>query len=366
MGVGRYFCVALPFILAVASIVCLLIVGLTGITNTDLYMFRIDVSNLTIDTAVLADLAGVNSDQLEQLSNVNSDQLEQLSNINSRAHESSLNRRDQSAVEDLINSNTQASSLLSNLDSLESLNGLTENDLGLAKVYDINLWGYCATYQDDSHNCTDPAFNWAEGRMSQENSLLATLQNIPGANDTAIPRIVEGLQAFEQLNKWTEVVYIMAMIALALELAIGLFAACSRAVSCVTWLISGIATMFVVGAASMMTVMASVAVGTIETFGSNQGAHANFHTGFLAVVWLGAAFAIAASSFWLFTICCCKPENRPYQKRGRYSDEQEKLVPTGSYQPIGETQQKSYNYGLPQRGGMRQPELAYEPYSHSR
>ncbi|RYO86645.1 hypothetical protein DL766_003539 [Monosporascus sp. MC13-8B] len=355
MSIGRYFCVALPFILTVASVVCMLIAGLTGVTDTALYMFRIDVSNLTIDAGVLGDLAGVNSSQLEQ-----------LSNINSRAHESSLNWHDEAAIEDLKNSNTEASSLLSNLDSLEGLNGLTARDLGLAKVYDINLWGYCATYQDDSHNCTEPRFNWAEGRMSENTSVLATLQNIPGANDTAIPRIVDGLRAFEQLNKWTEVVYIIAMIALGLELAIGLFTACSRAISCVTWLISGIAALFVVGAAAMMTVMASVAVGTIESFGSAQGARANFHMGFLTVAWLGAALAIAASSFWLFTICCCKPENRPYQKRSRHSDEHEKLVPTGSYQPIGETQQNSYSFGLPQRSGMRQPDLAYEPYSHSR
>ncbi|RYP17969.1 hypothetical protein DL765_004188 [Monosporascus sp. GIB2] len=355
MSVGRYFCVALPFILTVASIVCMLIAGLTGVTNKDLYMFRIDASNLTINVGVLADLAGVNNSQLEQ-----------LSKINSRAHESSLNWHDPSAIEDLKNSNANASSLLSNLDSLEALNGLTAKDLGLAKVYDISLWGYCATYQNDSHHCTKPQFNWAQGRMSENTSVLATLQNIPGANDTAIPRIVDGLRAFEQLNKWTEVVYIIAMIALGLELAVGLFTACSRAVSCVTWLISGIATVFVVGAAAMMTVMASVAVGTIETFGSDQGAHANFHMGFLTVAWLGAALAVAASSFWLFTICCCKPENRPYQKRSRYSGEHEKLVPTGSYQPIGETQQNSYNFGLPQRGGMRQPDLAYEPYSHSR
>jgi len=333
----------------------MLIAGLTGVTDTSLYMFRIDVSNLTIDVGVLTDLAGVNNSQLEQ-----------LNKINSRAHESSLNWHDESAIQDLQNSNPGASSLLSNLDSLESLNGLTAKDLGLAKVYDINLWGYCATYQDDSHNCTKPQFNWAEGRMSENTSVLAALQNIPGANDTAIPRIVDGLRAFEQLNKWTEVVYIIAMIALGLELAVGLFTACSRAVSCVTWLISGVATLFVVGAAAMMTVMASVAVGTIETFGSDQGAHANFHMGFLTVAWLGAALAIAASSFWLFTICCCKPENRPYQKGSRHSGEHEKLVPTGSYQPIGETRQSGYNFGLPQRGGMRQPDLAYEPYSHSR
>ncbi|RYP56163.1 hypothetical protein DL771_012108 [Monosporascus sp. 5C6A] len=332
MSVGRYFCVALPFLLAVASIVCMLIAGLTGITSTNLYMFRIDVSNLTIDASALTNLSGAANDQLEQ-----------LNNINSRSHESSLNWHDESAVQGL-NSNTNASSLLSNLDSLERLNGLTARDLGLAKVYDVNLWGYCATYQDDAHNCTRPQFNWAQGRMSQDGNLLAPLQNIPGANNTAIPAIVDGLRVFEQLNKWTEVVYIIAMIALALEVAIGLFTACSRAVSCVTWLISGLAATLVVGAAAMMTVMASAAVGTVETFGSTQGAHGNLHMGFLSVAWLGSAFAIAASSFWLFTICCCKPENRPYQKKSRYSGEHEKLVPTGSYQPIGEPQQKSYNF----------------------
>lgn len=335
MGVGRYFCVALPFILTVASILCMLIAGLTGVANTKaLYIFRIDVSNVTIDVSTIAALAGVDdsiSDQIDQLSG-----------------------RAPATADDISSS----------LDSVAALNGLTAADLGMGKVYDISLWGYCATYQDDTHNCTKPQFNWAQGSYSENNTLMDRIQSMEGVNDTALPDIIDGLEAFEQLNKWTEVVYIIAMIGLGLELAMGLFTACSRAVTCVTWLISGIATLFVVAAATLVTVMATVAVGTIEGTMSEQGAHANYNTSYLAVIWLGAAFAIAASSFWLLSVCCCKPERRPYNRKGSHG-ETEKFIPTGSYQPIGETQQPGYHYGAPQRGGARS-DLAYEPYSHAR
>ncbi len=358
MGIGRYFCVALPFILTVASIICMLIAGLTGVTSTDLYLFRIDVSNLTVDVSTLAQIAGASDQISDQIS-------DQLSQIGSR--QSSIDWDDASSVEELTNgavSTEDVQSLLDSLDSIESLNGITASDLGLGKYYDINLWGYCATYQDDSRNCTKAQFNWAEGRFSDNSSVLGQLENIDGMNETVIPQVIDGLEAFEKLNKWTEVVFILAMIGLGLELVIGLFSACSRAVSCVTWLISGIATLFVVAAAAMLTVMATVAVSTIESAGSDQGASANYNKTFLAVTWLGAAFAIAASSFWLFSVCCCKPEHRPHSRKSDPGDG-EKLIPTGSYQPIGETQQPGYNYGVPQRGGARS-DLAYEPYSHSR
>ncbi|KAK7738426.1 hypothetical protein SLS62_011404 [Diatrype stigma] len=336
MGVGRFFCVALPFILTVASILCMLIAGLTGVTNTKaLYIFRIDVSNVTIDASTIATIAG--------LDDTVTNQIEQLTG------------RAPATADDIA----------SGLDSVAALNGLTAADLGLGKVYDISLWGYCVTWQDDSHNCTKPQYNWAEASSSSENNtLISQMQSMDGVNDTALPAVMDGLEAFEKLNKWTEVVYIIAMIGLGLELAVGLFTACSSAVSCVTWFISGIATLFVVASAVLVTVMATVAVGTIEGAASEQGAHASYNTSYLAVIWLGAAFAIAASSFWLLTICCCKPERRPYSRKGNHG-ETEKFIPTGSYQPIGETHQPGYNYGAPQRGGARS-DLAYEPYSHAR
>lgn len=348
MGVGRYICVALPFILTVASIICMLIAGLTGVTSTNLYIFRIDVSNVTVDLSAVATAAGVD-DQIT----------DQINSLTSRADETTVNN----AIEDAA-ADSGLSSIISNIDSLADLNGLNATQLGLANVYDVNLWGYCATYEDGTHNCTKAQFNWAEGRFSGNSSLISQFEKIDGINDTVIPTVLSGLEAFEQLSKWTEVVYIIAMIGLGLELAMGLFTACSRAVSCITWLLSGVATLFVVAAAVMMTVMATVAVGTIEGAASEQGADASFNTSFLAIIWLGAAFAIAASSFWLLTICCCKPENRPYNRKDRHGDS-EKFIPTGSYQPIGETHQNNYAYGAPQRGGAR-TDMAYEPYSHSR
>ena len=367
MGIGRYFCVALPFILTACSIICMLIAGLTGVTDTKgLYIFRVDTTNMTVDVSALAKLAGADDDVVDQINNqlgkINDDNNNKRFAIRADIPDEVANNE---AVQDIAKENgVDVDSVLSQIGSIDDLNNINGSQLQLAKVYDINLWGYCATWQDDNHNCTSPKFNWAEGELSDNNSIIEQLENIDGMNDTVIPRIIDGLQAFEKLTKWTEVVFIIAMVGLALELFMGLFTACSRAVSCVTWLISGIATLFVVAAAVLLTVMATVAVGTIEATASEQGVKASFNRGFLAVTWLGVAFAIAASSFWLFTVCCCKPESRPYTKRSRGHGDSEKFAPNGSYQPLGENQ-PGYNYGVPHRGGARS-DLAYEPYSHSR
>ena len=374
MGVGRFICVSLPFILTAASIICLLIAGLTGVTNTKgLYIFRVDTTNLTLDVSTLSEIAGVDDKVSDEINN-------QIGKFNGDENNNNNNKRfatradipedlaDNEAVQDIAKENgiDNVDSILSNINSIDDLNNIDGADLHLAKVYDINLWGYCATWQDDVHNCTKPKFNWAEGELSGNETLMAEFENVDGINDTVIPRIMDGLEAFEKLTKWTEVVFILAMIGLGLELFVGLFTACSRAASCVTWLISAFATVTVVAAAVLLTVMATIAVGTIEATASEQGVKASFNRSYLAVTWLGVAFAIAASSFWLFTICCCKPENRPYSKksRGGHGDT-EKFIPTGSYQPLGDSHHNNYNYGLPQRGGARS-DLAYEPYSHSR
>ena len=360
---------ALPFILTAASILCLLIAGLTGVTNTKgLYIFRVDTTNLTLDVSTLSQIAGLDDKVSDEINN----QISKFSDSSKRADlptnvDIPEDLADNEAVQDIAEANgiDNVDSIISNINSIDDLNNINGEDLGLAKVYDINLWGYCATWQDDVHNCTKPKFNWAEGELSGNETLMAEFENVEGVNDTVLPRIMDGLEAFEQLTKWTEVVFIIAMIALGLELFMGLFTACSRAASCVTWLISGIATFLAVAAAVMITVMATIAVGTIEATASEQGVKASFNRSYLAVTWLGVAFAIAASSFWLFTICCCKPENRPYTKKNHGHGDSEKFVPTGSYQPLGENNHNGYNYGVPQRGGARS-DLAYEPYSHSR
>ncbi|KAI0532754.1 integral membrane protein [Xylaria digitata] len=340
--VGRYFCVALPFILTVASIIAALIVGLTGVSSNDLYLFRIDVTNLSIDATQLGDFISDASDVVsgKTIDNITDDLSDKAKDVVSR---------------DTLG------------DVASALNGtnITASELGLDNKYDFTLWGYCKTPADGKRNCTKAQFDWASKELDLE--WVEKLADQTGLNFTIPSELNDGLNLYKTLTKWTEVVFIIAIVALGLELLVGLFTACSRAVSCVTWIISGFATAAIIATAILLTVTGSTVVGVVLGLSSYYGVKANLNNSFLAVLWISVAFAIGAGLFWLFSICCCKPENRPYAKRSRHADS-EKLAPTGSYAPLGDNRNSGfggYNYGAPQRGGARS-DLAYEPYSHSR
>lgn len=362
MGVGRYFCVALPFILTVASIIAALIVGLTGVSSNDLYLFRIDVSNLSIDASQLQEFVNnasalASGTSLEDLTDQFGDK---------------INQAGKSASDDIVSRSPiewHDASLLKESDAddlIQAIDGkeIKASDLGLANAYDFTLWGFCATPQEGKRNCTKAEFDWASSKLSLD--WLETLANDTGLNVTLPKELNDGLKLYATITKWTEVVFIIAIIALALELVVGLFTACSRAVSCVTWIISGFATAAMIATAVLLTVTGATVTGIVLGVSHDYGVKANVNKSYLAVVWIGVAFAIGAGLFWLFSICCCKPENRPYVKASRHGNN-EKFVPNGSYAPLGDNRNSAYsgyNYNGPQHGARS--ESAYEPYSHAR
>jgi len=367
--VSAYFCVALPFVLTFASVICVLIAGLTGVTNNNLNILKINLTETSIDATQLAaflngitDLKNVTSASNAQIQNTLNSLESHLNSVtNSVSNSVSHSKRNTGSWHD--------SSLIQNLgigtagSASAAPNNITAQELGLANTYQITVWGYCADWSDGVHNCTKPQFNWAENKL--DTKALTQFNELAGINITIPKEFEESLDAFESVTKWTQIVFIIACIALALEFVVGIFTACSRAVSCVTWLMSFIATAAVIAAASMMTALALVVVGAVEGSLGKYNAHAEVNKTFLAVIWLGAAFSLAASFFWLFSICCCKPESRAHKSRASHADG-EKLLPVGAYHPIGDQQagRQNYNYGVPQRGGARS-DLAYEPYSHS-
>ncbi|KAJ2979060.1 hypothetical protein NUW58_g7302 [Xylaria curta] len=360
MGVGRYFCVALPFILTVASIIAALIVGLSGVTSNDLYLFRIDVTNLTIDATQLQGLVNnatslvsgksaedIANDIKGNVGNVGNDVTDKVKEVVGR---SPLQWHDPN----LLNAKAEGDVVT---DVANALGGakITASDIGLAYVYDFTLWGYCTTPQDGNKNCTKARFDWASQELDLE--WVDRLTKVAGLNVTLPKELDDALNAYKTITKWTQVVFIIAIVALGLELLVGLFTACSRAVSCVTWIISGFATAAIIAAAILLTVTGSVVTGAVLAVSQHYGVKANLNQTFLGVLWVSVAFAIGAGLFWLFSICCCKPENRPYvgSSRSRHSDT-EKLVPNGSYAPLGDNRNSAYggyNYGAPQRGGAR-------------
>ncbi|KAJ9130862.1 Integral membrane protein [Pleurostoma richardsiae] len=343
---GRFVCVLVPFALTLGSLIAMLVAGLAGVADKNLYMFRVNTTGLSIST----------------------DSLTSLIDSRSAAPDTGFKFHDASF---LTKAQTDSST--------SSSTNVTAADLSLGKLYDITLWGYCETPQSGSRNCTKPKFNWASDVLNKTETSFDSIATAAGASITLPSDITDALKVFAKITKWTEVVFIIAVVALAVELFFGIFANCSRGVSCITFIIAGVASVAVVAAASLSTAMAVVVVGAVESTAKWYGVKAHFNTNFLAAVWIGAAFAIAAGFFWLFTICCCAPDHSSRRSGGRKrhldDDAGEKLMPIGAYQPLSEPagyhnqqgNQYGNQYGAPRYPtGAARSDLAYEPYAHAR
>jgi len=346
MGIGRVLCVALPFILTACSLICLLVSGLAGVTDKNLYMFRVNTTDLEFNPSTLDIHSIISSRGID-------------TNFVPRAPDASVAWHDTKLLEKSSSSNVTAS------------------DLGLADLYDISLWGYCYTKSGGDRTCTKAKFNWAGSILNDTLKQLSTAAALADQNVTLPDAIEKALKAFSVVTKWTEVAYITAMVALGVELFFGIFATCSRAFGCVTFIVASITAILVCTAASLSTAMSVVVVSTVEGTAKWYGVRSNFNTTFLAFAWLGAGFALGAGFFWMFTVCCCAPSHhsskRGFKARSIGADG-EKNMPTGAYQPLGEQHEMTpppFYSAAQQYSHHRQSvgprgDMAYEPYSHSR
>ncbi len=333
---GRFACVLLPFALTLGAVIALLVAGLAGVADKSLYMFQVNTTDLSISPLSINTL---------------------LKDLGARS------------PQDVFHDPT----LLATGDSKSGSgsSNVTAADLGLADLYDVSIWGYCYTPQNGSRECTKPAFNWAVSALNTTTGNLKSLITLSGQNITLPQEVSDAVTAFGTVARWTQIVFIIAYVALGVELFFGIFANCSRVFSCITFIIAAFATVAVCGAAALSTAMSVVVVGAVEGTAKFYGVEASFNRRFLAAVWIAAAFAIAAGFFWLFTICCCSPDHSRKSRRSRSSDG-EKLM-QGPYQPIGNEngynggypQQYPQSYAAPQSYGPKR-DLAYEPYSHAR
>ncbi|KAB5549787.1 SUR7 protein [Coniochaeta sp. 2T2.1] len=349
---GRWACVALPFILTLGAVIALLVAGLAGVADKSLYMFQINTTDLQISPASLASL------------------VDRRAAAPIEFHDASL-----LPAEKKESADAAADATTTSVTTDAKTGNITAADLGLFDVYDIGLWGWCNTAQNGTRSCTKPEFNWAEKQLNMTTDGLEGIASAAGQKLTLPKEITGAIKTFSSIAKWTQVVFIIAAIALGLELFFGLFTSCSRGFSCLTFIVAGVAAVAVCGYAALATAMSVVVVGAVEASAKFYGVQADFNTKYLAAVWIAAAFAIAASFFWMFTVCCCAPDHSSRRSgRKRHLDEEgEKLVPVGAYQPINDQNgyQGGYNNGHsnPQYGYAPQPRaqrnLAYEPYSHS-
>jgi hypothetical protein len=342
MGFGRFVCVAVPFALTLGSLIALLIGGLAGVANKSLFMFEVNTTALSISPSDAASI------------------------VTSRSPVP-----DDSIVTDpgLLSGQGVA--------GIAAGGNITAPDLGLYDLYQVSLWNFCYVTQNGSSGCSTPQFNWAQNAFNGTQNNFQALSTLSGGTINVPKAITDAINTFATVVKWTEVVFIIAYVALGVELFFGLCTSCSRAVSCLTWLVGVVAAVAVGAAAAMSTGIAAVVTGAVEGSAHQYGVHASMNTGFLAAVWIAVAFAVAAGLFWVFTICCCAPDHHSSRRdRKRFLDQEgEKLMPIGAYQPLHEPQQTGYvqpqtygyapQYGAPKQYGQQRSDLAYEPYSHA-
>jgi hypothetical protein len=345
---GRFVCVLVPFLLTLASLIAMLLAGLAGITDKGLFMFEVNVTDLQLSPSSVTkilDGTGINVPSLDDLN------IPKVSDIGTK---------------------TKAK-------RVTAAGNITASDLGLDNIYDVNVWNYCYTAQNGTRDCSKPAFDWASHALNMSTSHLNSLLTSTGLNVTLPKEITDAVTAFGTVSKWTQIIFVIAYVALGVELFFGLFASCSRAVSCLTWLVALLAAVVVGAAAGLATATAVVVVGAVEASAKFYGVEAHLNTRYLAVVWIGAAFAIAAALFWLFTICCCAPDHHSRGGRTRHRDA-EKFMPVASpsgYERLNDPNggygggyaRQSYGPQPTAYGGAPPPQQhagAYEPYSHAR
>ena len=336
MGVGRLFCVGLPFALTIASIACLLVAMLSGVGDKKLDMFEVNTKNFSVSTSDLKNFEG-------------------------------LLKRDPVPSPHFSELTTAALSGYT-VQGTDAASNITAADLGLADYYKVALWGICST-TGSSTKCSKPKFNWASSALNGTN---VTLIGSTTSVQVTLPKSIhDSLKTFAVLSEWTQVVYIIAFVVSVLELVVGLFAFCSRVGSCCTFIVSGFSTTAVIVASIMATVVSSVVVGAIESSAKAYGAKASLNVSFLGVTWLATAFSIGAGLFWLLSICCCAASSHKSNRRSM--GDGEKLLPTrgNGYQPVEDPHGFDANtaYGPQPRVDYSQQQPigrqgAYEPYSH--
>lgn len=361
MGVGRVFCLTVPFAFTLASLVCICIIETAQITNKDLYFAKFHTQNLSVSVESAAGLVGRGL----------------LPSVNLKARDSGIAHLH---TEALSSSSSAVSSALSGTN-------LTASDLGLADYYTVGLWNYCNRTSSNgsaTRSCSDrksqfyfdPFSVWNLDDTTAETAINSTI-------------LADAMKAYQKGSKWTWWMYLLAMLFSICEILFGFVAVFSRIGSCSATIISSAASVTIIIASVLSTVMWSVVVASFNKELKQYGLSASISTHMIGITWLAVAFSIAAGFFWMISTCCCGTTSYNYRSSRNRRVEESNIPMNGPYQQVHEPAMVSGPYGQPTvynpptapgfgsteyghtqiATGMdakpiKNPDTAYEPYRH--
>lgn len=232
----------------------------------------------------------------------------------------------------------------------------------LADIYEIYLRNYCSGSKNSTGGAVLTTCSPAKSDFWFDPITIWGLNGTGVAADfpTALQ---DGLNVYQKVSKWMFVAYVVAIIATAANVVLGIFAICSRWGSCVTSIAASIATLFTFLAALTSTILFSTLTGTFNTVLSQYGIHLTVGTKMLSLDWLAFAFSLGASLFWTISICCCSGKSSHPKNGGKGGPAS---FASRGYAPLGEEQGKNVEMGaVGGRGPYAGRETAYEPFRHT-
>ncbi|KAJ5174980.1 uncharacterized protein N7482_000857 [Penicillium canariense] len=332
---GRVACIFTPYVLTIASLICIIMVGLgctkaSSGTLNNLYFVRVDLQNISSE---------------------GSKTTTEIENILSEHGITSV-------------TSSEVSDVLSKL----------QEDSTLADFYQIGLWGYCdGAINNNTANVTecskpksefyfDPFYVWGLEDSDVKDELPSDY--------------TKAMKVYKAVSKWMFIAYLVAFIVTIVEILVGFFAICSRWGSCVTTFFAVLAFLFTTAASITSTVLFSVFKSSLSSTLDAYGITLTLGKNIYAATWLAVVFSLAAVIFWTFSICCCSGRS-PYGNRNNNNARgitAEKAPYT--YEPLGAGQhphghQHNTSYPPPAAHGGEYPMTntnqrsnAYEPFRH--
>lgn len=324
MGCGRFICVLLPIALTVASIISILTVCLAGITNKSLHLFEVTTANFSASPSTLENIVHeifrreVQDSETPDIFPRLADQIGASGDVVTKIAATAGGIFDAKAKFDAIKSSEGGN--------------ITAKTLELADKYKVSIWNYCRVTGDES-TCTKAKYNWAADSLNSTD--IETRATEAAGSKVTLPNEIDAaLSTFVNVSKWTQMFYLIALISGGIELVFGFIAICSRAGSCLSLFISGVATITVTISSVLATVQASVTTAALNSAAKAYDVNSKINTTFLATTWIAVAFSIGAGLFWALTSCCCAGGNSI--SSGRNKNYMEKQRSNVQYQRMNE------------------------------
>jgi len=244
----------------------------------------------------------------------------------------------------------------------------------LKDIYQVYLWNYCSGNVDNGTS-GGVKINYCSPRKAQFWFDPVTVWNLNGTGvDNLFPSALDkGLNVYKKVSTWMFIAYTISFWVTASSIAVGIAAIFSRWGSCMTAIVSSAATLFTFLAAITSTILFSTLTGTFNTVLKPYGIHITFGTKMASLDWIAFAFSLAASLFWLISMCCCsgksskKHEKSSGKGYGKFGGQKYERLGAGNMPHDGHNGHEMANmHGAAGSSPYKGRETAYEPFRHER